>query len=117
MDDSLKDQISSLIDQYTGEQLWQQSIRLAVKGNPDIAKEVLGVIQDNKITRNELLDQAFATNTTNSMRLGLRMPAIVEDILCVVDPYNFPMKNGKQGTKIAQKLARAFPEFAIAAKQ
>jgi hypothetical protein len=45
------------------------------------------------------------------------MPAIVEDILCVVDPYNFPMKNGKQGEKIAQKLAKAFPEFAIAAKQ
>jgi hypothetical protein len=117
MDNGLKEQIASLIDQYTGVQLWQQSIRLAVKGNPDIAKEVLGVIQDNKITRNELLDQAFATNTTNSMRLGLRMPAIVEDILCVVDPYNFPMKNGKQGEKIAQKLAKAFPEFAIAAKQ
>lgn len=117
MDNGLKEQIASLIDQYTGIQLWQQSVRLAVKGNPDIAKEVLGVIQDNKKTREELFDQTFATNTTNSMRLGLRMPAIVEDILCVVDPDNFPVQNGKHGEKITRKLAQAFPEFAIAAKQ
>lgn len=117
MENSLKEQISSLIDKYTGEQLWQQSVRLAVKGNPDIAKEVLGVIQDNKVTRAQLFDQKFAANTTDTMRLGLRMPAIVEDILCVVDPENFPVQNGKHGEKITKKLAKAFPEFAIASKQ
>lgn len=112
MEQTLKDQISKLVDKYSGPTLWKESVYLAVKSNPTIAKDVLAVIKDNKITRAELLNEHGA-NKSGSMRLGMRMPTVVEDILCVVDPDNFPIKNGKQGEKITAKLAKTFPEFAL----
>lgn len=112
MENTLKDQISKLVDKYSGPTLWKESVYLAVKSNPTIAKEVLGIIKDNKITREELLNEHGA-NESGSMRLGLRMPVVVEDILSVVDPDNFPVKNSKEGEKITHQLAKAFPEFAI----
>ena len=112
MEDTLKEQVGRLVDKYSGPQLWREAVYLAVKSNPTIAQQVLGVIRDNKITREELKNE-YATNESESMRLGLRMPVVVEDILCVVDPDNFPIQNGKQGAKITAKLAKTFPEFAI----
>jgi hypothetical protein len=112
MEQTLKDQIGKLVDKYSGPELWKESVYLAVKSNPTIAKQVLEVIKDNKITRDELINEHGA-NETGSMRLGMRMPIVVEDILCVVDPENFPIQNGKHGEKITAKLAKAFPEFAI----
>jgi len=112
MEQTLKDQISKLVDKYSGPELWKQSVYLAVKSNPTIANQVLEVIKDNKITRAELLNEHGA-NKSGSMRLGMRMPVVVEDILSVVDPDNFPIQNGKHGEKITAKLAKAFPEFAI----
>jgi len=112
MEQTLKDQIGKLVDKYSGPELWKESVYLAVKSNPTIAKQVLEVIKDNKITRDELINEHGA-NETGSMRLGMRMPVVVEDILCVVDPENFPIQNGKHGEKITVKLAKAFPEFAI----
>lgn len=112
MEQTLKDNISKLIDKYDGPQLWQQSVRLAVKSNPKIAQEVLAIIRDNKITRAEL-NNKYGANKSGTMRLGLRMPIVVEDILSVVDPDNFPVKNNKHGEVITHKLAKAFPEFAI----
>jgi hypothetical protein len=112
MEQTLKDEIGKLIDKYNGEQLWQESVRLAVKSNPKIAQEVLAIIRDNKVTRETLLNEHGA-NESGSMRLGLRMPVVVEDILSVVDPDNFPVKNNKHGEVITHKLAKAFPEFAL----
>ena len=112
MEQTLKDDIGKLIDKYNGPQLWQESVKLAVKSNPKIAQEVLAIIKDNKITRAELNNEHGA-NESGSMRLGLRMPVVVEDILSVVDPDNFPIKNNKHGEEITHKLAKAFPEFAI----
>ena len=112
MEDTLKEQIGKLVDKYSGPQLWKESVYLAVKSNPTIANQVLEVIKDNKITREELINEHGA-NESGSMRLGLRMPIVVEDILCVVDPENFPVQNGKHGEKITAKLAKTFPEFAI----
>jgi hypothetical protein len=112
MEETLKDQISKLVDKYSGPELWKESVYLAVKSNPTIATQVLEVIKDNKITREELTNEHGA-NESGSMRLGLRMPVVVEDILCVVDPENFPVQNSKHGEKITAKLAKAFPEFAI----
>jgi hypothetical protein len=112
MEETLKDQISKLVDKYSGPELWKESVYLAVKSNPTIATQVLEVIKDNKITREELINEHGA-NESGSMRLGLRMPIVVEDILCVVDPENFPVQNSKHGEKITAKLAKAFPEFAI----
>lgn len=112
MEQTLKDEIGKLVDKYSGPELWKESVYLAVKSNPTIAKQVLEVIKDNKITRSELINEHGA-NESGSMRLGMRMPVVVEDILCVVDPENFPIQNGKHGEKITAKLAKAFPEFAI----
>lgn len=112
MEQTLKNEISKLIDKYDGPQLWQESVRLAVKSNPKIAQEVLAIIKDNKITRAEL-NNKHGANESGTMRLGLRMPVVVEDILSVVDPDNFPVKSNKHGEVITHKLAKAFPEFAI----
>ena len=116
MEQTLKDEIGKLIDNYNGIQLWQESVKLAIKSNPTIAKDILGIIKDNKITRSEMIDPKFGTNQSQTMRLALRMPTVVEDILSVVDPDNFPMKNGKEGEAITRKLAKAFPEFSLAEK-
>jgi hypothetical protein len=112
MEQTLKDEIGKLIDKYSGPQLWQESVKLAIKSNPKIAQEVLAIIRDNKVTRETLLNE-YGANESGSMRLGLRMPVVVEDILSVVDPDNFPVKNNKHGEVITHKLAKAFPEFAI----
>jgi hypothetical protein len=112
MENTLKDQVGKLVDKYSGPALWKEAVHLAVKTNPTIAKDVLAIIKDNKVTR-ESLHNEYGANTTQSMRLGLRMPVVVEDILSVVDPDNFPVRNGKHGEKITAQLAKAFPEFAI----
>ena len=112
MENTLKDDISKLVDKYSGPELWKESVYLAVKSNPEIAKEVLAIIKDNKATREGLLNEHGA-NESGSMRLGLRMHVVVEDILSVVDPENFPVQNTKHGEKITAKLAKTFPEFAI----
>jgi hypothetical protein len=112
MEQTLKDDIGKLIDKYSGPQLWQESVKLAIKSNPKIAQEILAIIRDNKITRAELNNQ-YGANESGTMRLGMRMPVVVEDILSVVDPDNFPVKNNKHGEAITHKLAKAFPEFAI----
>jgi len=112
MEQTLKDEIGKLVDKYSGPELWKESVYLAVKSNPTIARDVLAIIKDNKETR-EALKSEHGANESGSMRLGMRMPVVVEDILCVVDPENFPIQNGKHGEKITAKLAKAFPEFAI----
>lgn len=112
MEDTLKDEVGKLVDKYVGPQLWSEAVRLAVKSNSTIGKEVLAIIKDNKKTRDNLINE-FGVGGTNNMRLGMRIPVVVEDILCVVDPDNFPIKNGKHGEKITLKLAKTFPEFVI----
>ena len=112
----IKDKVGKLIDQYSGERLWKETVMLAVKTNPTIAREVDWVIQDNKQTRAELVDQKFATNESNSMRLGLRMPTSVSELLAVVDPESFPYPAGEDGIKVVRKLAKTFPEFTIPEK-
>ena len=112
MENTLKDEVGKLVDKYSGPALWKEAVYLAVKTNPTIAKDVLAIIKDNKVTRAELKNK-YGANDTQSMRLGLRMPVVVEDILSVVDPDNFPVRNGKQGEKITAQLAKTFPEFSL----
>jgi len=116
MDDDLKKKIGKLIDSKSGPELWREAVYEAVKNNPTIAHEVNLVIKDNRKRRAMLDDQKFGTNTTGSMRYGLRMPFSVEAILAAVDPERFPMTNENGYKKTMKQLRKTFPEFAIAEK-
>lgn len=118
MDDTLKEQISKLIDKYSGEKLWNEAVRLAIKTNPTIAKETYSVIQDVKQEREALIDPTFGVSKDKTMRAGIRMPVSLDNILIAVDPDNFPMNQLeiKEQEKVMKKLIKTFPEFAIPQK-
>ncbi len=116
MDDDLKKKISRLIDTKSGPDLWREAVYEAVRYNPTIAQEVNLVIKDNRKRRAMLDDQKFGTNTTGSMRYGLRMPFSVEAILAAVDPERFPMTNENGYKKTMKDLRKVFPEFSIMEK-
>lgn len=109
---NLQEQISKLIDNYKGTELWLEAVKLAVKTNPKIAQEVLFVIRENRDIRSSLSDTKYAKSTTASMRMGTRVPRSLEDVLMIVDPDTFPINTAKD----MKKFAKAFPEFLIPEK-
>lgn len=118
MDDTLKEQISRLIDKYDGEKLWLESIRMAIRTNPAIARETLSVIRDIKEERKTLVDPVFGVSKDKTMRAGIRMPTSLDNILIAVDPDTFPVNKlePKEQGKVLKKLIKTFPEFTLAEK-
>jgi len=115
VEDSLIKDIDALIDKHTGEELWKETVRLAVKRNPRIAQDVLLTIRDNKEVRASMKDQKYGLSEDKTMRQTMRIPQSVDDLLCIVDPSSFPMNQHKpaEALKIMVKLHKALPEFFI----
>ena len=114
MDETLIRKIDKLIDSKSGAELWQESVKLAIKNNPVIANEVYLTVKQNREQREMLDDKKYGTSKTKAFRRALRYPQSVLDILCLVDPDNFPASNDKKGEKTVQRMMKAFPEFTIA---
>jgi len=114
IEDSLINDINDLVDKHTGEELWKNTVHLAVKRNPKIAQEVLLTIRDNREIR-ETAAALPSKSTNEHMRQTVRIPQSVDDLLCIVDPDSFPMSQHKKdkALKIMTKLHRALPEFFI----
>lgn len=113
--DSLVKEIDKLVDKYSGPTLWRETVELAVKRNPKIAQDVLLTIRDNKEIRANMLDSKFGVTQDKTMRQTMRIPQTVDDLLCIVDPGNFPMNQHepKEALSIMVKLHKALPEFFI----
>ena len=114
LDDNLVKDINHLIDSKSGAELWQDAVKLAIKNNPVIAEEVYLTVKQNREERESLKDAKYGTSQTKAFRRALRYPQSILDILCLVDPDNFPASNDKKGEKTIKRMMKAFPEFTIA---
>lgn len=115
VDESLINEIDELVNKHSGPELWEETVRLAVKRNPQIARDVLLTIKDNKEIRASMFDQKYGESTDKTMRQTMRIPQSVDDLLCIVDPENFPMSKLKhpEGLKVMMKLHKVLPEFFV----
>ena len=115
VEDSLIKDTDALIDKHSGPTLWRETVELAVKRNPKIAQDVLLTVRDNKEVRKSMLDNKFGLSQDKTMRQTMRIPQSVDDLLCIVDPGNFPMNQHepKEALSIMVKLHKALPEFFI----
>jgi len=118
MDNTLVEEINKLIDKYDGQELWLESVKLAIKTNPTIANEVKLVIKENREIRASLVDKTYATSETKSMRYGYRWPVSIQTVLEVVDPSTFPINQHEipKQNKIMKKIDQVFAEFRIPEK-
>lgn len=108
-------EIDKLVDKYSGPKLWRETVELAVKRNPKIANDVLLTIRDNKEIKGSMLDGKFGESKDKTMRQTMRIPQLVDDLLCIVDPGSFPMNQHepKKALNIMVKLHKVLPEFFI----
>lgn len=111
--DSLIKEIDVLVDKYSGQALWRETVRLAVKRNPKIAQDVLLTIRDNKGIREGMIDSKFGESKDKTMRQAMRIPQSVDNLLCIVDPDTFPLNQHepKKAVNLMVKLHKALPEF------
>lgn len=111
----LADAIDKLVTKYSGSQLWEEAVRLAVKANPRIAQDVLLTIRDNKQIRSSLNLEYNRDSMTRgkTMQLAIRIPESVDSLLCAVDPATFPLSQHEphEAKKYVKKLYSVMPEF------
>ena len=96
------------------EKLWLIAYDWMMKTNPQAKLEVDSIIEECKSLRENRKNE-FARMDKTGIRYGLRLPAILLKMLCVVDPRINELES--QAPDLAKKLYRrieaVFPQFRI----